>query len=117
MTAWQAMSRFVRARDKRCVTCGGPPEHAGHYRHNSERSQSLGGNALWFDLRNINAQCSSCNTYRAGNLNEYAIYLEQKHGTGILQELNILYRTPKKWTRAEVEAKRRSFQEASEIIY
>jgi hypothetical protein len=113
MTTWQAMSRFVRARDKRCVTCpNGVAEHAGHYRHNSERSQSLGGNALWFDLRNINGQCSACNTYRSGNLNAYAIYLEEKHGPGILQELNNLWLTPKKWTREELMEKRTFFEEA-----
>ena len=116
MTTWQAMSRFVRARDKLCVTCSGPGEHAGHYRHNSERSQSLGGNALWFDLRNINAQCNACNNYRSGNLNEYAIFLEKKHGPGILQELNTLWLTPKKWTRAEIEEKRRQFTEAYEQL-
>jgi CRISPR/Cas system-associated protein Csm6 len=52
ITTWQAMSRFVRARDKRCVT----------------------------------------------------------------QELNTLYRTPKKWTREEIEAKRTSFTEAYEQL-
>lgn len=109
MTTWQAMSRFVRSRDPKCVTCGGPNEHAGHYKHNSERSQQLGGNALWFDLRNINSQCVSCNTYKAGNLTLYAIYLEEKHGVGILQELNRLWLIPKKWTREEIEAKRQSF--------
>lgn len=110
------MSRFARARGKRCVTCpNGVAEHAGHYRHNTERSQSLGGNALWLDLRNINAQCNACNNYRSGSLNEYAIYFEKKHGSGILQELNTLYRTPKV-DRTEIEEKRRFFTDAYEQL-
>jgi hypothetical protein len=103
--AWQAISRFVRARDKRCVTCpNGLAEDAGHFIHNSERSQSLGGNALWYDARGINGQCTGCNRFRSGNLVQYALYLEGKYGPGIIQELNTLYRTHKKWTRDEIEA-------------
>jgi hypothetical protein len=117
MTTWQAMSRFVRARDNyKCVTCGGVGGEAGHYQHNSERNQSLGGNALWFDARNVHAQCTHCNKFLSSNPEPYALYLEQKYGFGILQELNALYQTGKKWTRAELEEKRKSFTEAYEQL-
>ena len=106
------MSRFVRARDKRCVTCGGPGQEAGHYKHNTERSQQLGGNALWFDPRNVHAQCTRCNKWLSSNPVAYALYLEEKYGPGILQELNKLWLTPKKWTREDIEAKRKMFDEA-----
>lgn len=100
---WVALSKFVRQRDKKCVTCGGPPDDAGHFIHNSERSQSLGGNELWYDLRNINAQCTRCNRFKSGNLAPYALYLEEKYGHGVIQELHDLWRKPKKWTREEIQ--------------
>lgn len=103
---WVAVSLFVRKRDGyRCVTCGatGVNMDCGHYRHNSERSQSLGGNALWYDLRNLNCQCAFyCNKNLSGNLTKYALFLEEKYGHGILQEFNSLYKTYKKWTREEL---------------
>lgn len=102
--SWIAISGFVRRKDKyRCITCGESGNECGHYQRNSERNQLLGGNLLWYDLRNLNCQCSRCNKYLSGNLNKYAIYLEKKYGKGILQELNKLYFTPKKWTREELE--------------
>jgi len=61
---------------------------------------------------NISAQWHVCSNYRSGNLNEYAIYLEGKHGPGILQEFNKLWLTPKKWTREEIVAKRKIFDDA-----
>jgi hypothetical protein len=112
ITTWQAMARFIRARDPLCVTCGNPTTEAGHYKHNSERSQSLGGNALWFDARNVHGQCGVCNRWKSGNLAAYALFLEEKYGPGILQDLNDLYRTPKKWTREELEKMRRFYAEA-----
>lgn len=106
--AWQSFARYIRKRDPHCVTCliDGKfvlTDHAGHYRHNSERNQSLGGNALWYDTININGQCVGCNTYKSGNLEPYARYLEHKHGTGILQVISKKYFTYKKWTREELE--------------
>ena len=95
----------MRKRDKyQCVTCGatGTNMDCGHYRHNTERSASFGGNKLWFDLRNLNCQCSfSCNKMKSGNPVPYAIYLEKKYGAGILQKIDRLYKTHKKWTREE----------------
>lgn len=109
---WEALSRFVRARDKQCVTCGGPPDDAGHFQYNTERNQQLGGNALWYDLRNINAQCAKCNRFAAGMLVPYSLYLQRKYEPNIVQELYLLWLTPKKWTLEEIEAKRVLFEEA-----
>jgi len=102
--AWEATSKFVRERDKyKCVTCGRKGNHCGHYQRNSERKADLGGNELWYDLRNLNCQCVVCNNYESGNLANYALFLERKHGKGVLQELNKLYNKPKKWTPEELE--------------
>jgi hypothetical protein len=47
-------------------------------------------------------RCPQCNKWKNGNLNAYAIFLERKYGHGILEELDFLYRTPKKFSREEL---------------
>jgi len=102
--AWKAISAFVRKRDKMCVTCKvNPAVHCGHYRHNTERNADLGGNALWYDERNLHGQCAGCNTYKYGALDQYALYLTDKFGHEVLKEIDTLWRTPRKWTRQEIE--------------
>lgn len=120
MRLWTLVSLYVRKRDGyRCVTCGafGVSMDCGHYRHNSERNASLGGNELWWDLRNLNCQCAFyCNRHRSGNLASYALYLEKKYGAGILQELNRLHMKAKKWTREEVLDKIAWFEKELSMI-
>lgn len=99
-----AISKFVRKAEPRCVTCGGSNDHAGHYQFNSERNAQLGGNALWYDIRNIHSQCVGCNNYKSGNLIPYTIFMEKRYGRGIVQEIRRLWQTPKKWHREEIEA-------------
>ena len=106
--AWEAISRFVRQRDPLCVACmvegkQVPSAHCSHFRYNSERNQTLGGNALWYDIRNLNGCCVGCNLYKSGNLASYALYLEMRYGHGILQELHELWDTPKKFTEKEIQ--------------
>jgi hypothetical protein len=70
--AWKAFSKYIRARDKRCVTCiTGGAENAGHFHHN----------VLDFDEENVNAQCVRCNKWLHGNLNVYSAYLLRKLGS------------------------------------
>jgi hypothetical protein len=109
--AWKAVSRYVRTRDKRCVTCGGSPDHAGHFQYNTERNKQLGGNELWYDIRNVHAQCVGCNNYKSGNLVPYTIFMEEKYGSGIVLDLYKLWRTPKKWTREEIEAVTKHYED------
>lgn len=100
---WSVFARYIRLRDRTCVTCGGPAENAGHYIHNTERRSQYGGNELWYDERNINSQCIKCNAFQRGKLDKYAEYLEKKYGHGILQELRAKFNTYKKWTKEELE--------------
>lgn len=44
--------------------------------------------ALRYDPRNTHPSCRRCNRFMGGNLQAYSLYLEQKYGAGILQELN-----------------------------
>lgn len=71
----------------KCVTCGkiDAPEnmHAGHFVGRANRC------TRW-DERNVNVQCVSCNTYKEGNKDEYALFLVKKYGVEVLDELNRL---------------------------
>jgi hypothetical protein len=101
---WQALSRYVRSLSPYCYTCNGQASQAGHFIHNGDKpNKNLGGNALWYDLRNIRPQCSACNLYKSGNLTKYAERLVEEQGAGILKELHSLHRTPKKWTLQELK--------------
>lgn len=53
----------------------------GHYisrRHHSVR----------WNLRNCHLQCVTCNGFRGGNLDEYALNLQRSYGDSILEELH-----------------------------
>lgn len=109
---------YVRIRDGgKCITCGVKKPisqmQAGHFIHNSDKGNKvLGGNLLWYDLRNLNCQCMQCNHFKSGNLGKYAEALEAKYGHGILQELRVLFNTPKKWSKEELKHLIESFKVA-----
>lgn len=116
--AWQALSRLVRAEEPKCCTCGAPTEHAGHWKHNTDKeNKQLGGNELWYDRRNVHGQCLQCNNFRSSNPVEYAIFMEEKYGHGIIQELYRLYRTPKKWTILEILAVKDKYEDLLVGVY
>lgn len=76
--AWATFSKWIRARDGKCVTCGSEnTPQAGHRWHGK----------LDFDEININQQCSGCNKWRQGNLSKYDDYLISKYGMEVWQEL------------------------------
>ena len=70
--AWNTFSKWIRNRDKKCVTCGSTTTlQAGHYWHGK----------LDFDEININTQCAGCNHFKSGNLAVYGEYLVKKYGS------------------------------------
>lgn len=75
---WDIFSKWIRNRDKQCVTCGSRVTlQAGHFWHG----------VLDFDEMNVNAQCSGCNHFRSGNLAKYSIYLIDKYGIKKFKDL------------------------------
>ena len=90
--AWKVFSAYVRKRDPKCVCCGNPTAHAGHYIHG----------AMDFIEINVNGQCCACNTFKHGNHPQYAIYLEETYGHGILQELEAERHVPVKFTAEDL---------------
>jgi len=119
---WQAVSRFIRTRDPLCVTClmagkQTPSTEAGHYKHTSDKGNAqLGGNEVWYDARNLNGQCGTCNRWNSGELDLYGLYLEKTYGFGICQELNKLYNTPKKWTLEMLADVRAAYERRTAIL-
>lgn len=84
-------SQFIRQREAdasgytQCVTCKRKFHwkdlDAGHFvgrRHLSTR----------YDERNVWPQCRGCNRFRNGNLDEYALFLLNRFGQSVLDELN-----------------------------
>lgn len=77
--AWKTFGDYIKARDKRCVTCGSTNNpQAGHFWHA----------VLDFDEENINQQCMKCNHFLSGNLAVYAVYLLGKLGKEGFDNLN-----------------------------
>jgi len=79
-------SKFIRQRDKGiCETCGVKKEEkyqqCGHYIPRSHMNTR-------YDEENCNCQCFRCNIKLKGNMDEYAIRLKSKYGTGILERLH-----------------------------
>lgn len=99
---WEWFSRYIRLRDNfTCITCGKQDYssniHAGHYCPQSK------GNRLRFDERNVHAQCDSCNRFKSGNLYVYALELQRRYGSGILEELDAVKNEVRKFTHEELE--------------
>jgi len=91
-------SLYIRQRDAvdgiaTCVTCGAKAPwqkmQNGHY---VSRSHT----ATRFDERNCSTQCVSCNMFKGGNMDEYALYLIKTYGKNVLNELNKLKQTIRK---------------------
>lgn len=79
-------SIYIRMRDNGvCFTCGSKTfwkyQQNGHYVSRAVLS-------LRWDERNCNCQCPSCNVFKHGNMDEYALALQRKHGKDILEKLN-----------------------------
>jgi hypothetical protein len=87
-----------------CCTCKAlhPPEDmdAGHYISRETK-------ATRWDERNVHPQCRSCNRFKEGKKDEYALFLIKKYGEGILEELNQLkwkpFRLDDLWLMGQVE--------------
>lgn len=80
LKAWQAFSEYIRSRDPKCVTCGGPSQQAGHFidgRHN----------AVLFSEEGVHSQCYHCNVGLKGNKVEYWLFMEKRYGRPTIDKL------------------------------
>ncbi len=118
-TAWDWCSRYIRLRDAikfcedngidlgqfnnpklilvKCCTCSAVGSwqykmQAGHY-----HSRGLGGGSgVYWDERNIAAQCPQCNEHKQGAAQEFEVYLRDLYGQEVLDELALKHRIPQK---------------------
>lgn len=79
-------SIYIRKRDKGiCFTCFKADDwkymQAGHY-------ISRNHNSLRYDERNVHCQCRGCNIFKHGNMDVYALRLQQEYGNNIFIEFN-----------------------------
>lgn len=89
---WKVFSEYVRRKDAdwqgfvRCVTCGKSLHwkemDAGHYNPKTD------GLAMYFEEKNVHPQCTYCNRFRHGNIQQYSLYLIRKYGPDVLKELD-----------------------------
>ena len=106
---WKIFSKFIRFRDAdergycHCISCNKIDNwkklDAGHY---IPKGSDM---ALKFNEINVNAQCSSCNVYKSGNIIEYRIGLIKKYGEKIVKKLELSHQfktTHKKLNQLEI---------------
>tara|TARA_R100000541_G_scaffold42975_1_gene50205 strand:- start:2027 stop:2419 length:393 start_codon:yes stop_codon:yes gene_type:complete len=101
-------SEYIRLRDSdykgncKCISCGkeaqafGGSTHAGHLF--SRRYLSIR-----FDEKNVNAQCSYCNTFLNGNQIKAARGVDNKWGKGTVNELESRMHITTKLNRVDYE--------------
>ncbi len=99
---WKHFSLYIRQRDNfKCISCGKQCDKstsdAGHF---IPKTKGLG---IYFDVRNVNAQCQSCNRWKHGNLAPYALALTRKYGPQVLEDLDKLANQTIKISREEYE--------------
>lgn len=92
----------------RCVTCGRAEPwkriQCGHF-------VSRVHLATRFYERNCAPQDYSCNVLRRGNASEFALWLVDSYGPGIIEELARKKRQQVKYTRSDLESIRDSYRE------
>ena len=101
-------SEYIRLRDSdhkgncKCISCGkeapafGGSIHAGHFmsrRHLATR----------WDEKNVNSQCSYCNTFLNGNQYRASIGINNKYCNGTAEELEKRSKTIIKLSRVDYE--------------
>lgn len=95
----RVFSLFIRNRDAvelqgRCCTCNAPGSQCGHY-------IKRGWHKLRWNPKNAALQCPRCNHFLDGNQDEFAVFLVNKYGIDILNELHA-QKFPHKVTREEL---------------
>lgn len=105
--AWELCSRAIRLEAREsdglvtCITCGvrlpwNRGIQAGHF---------IDGryNAILFDERGIHPQCMGCNVMLNGRKEEYFVFMEEKYGREVIDELRRQRNQSRSFTVEELE--------------
>ena len=108
-TANEYLSKYILLRDAiedhidrsfayvKCRTCGkimdrfSNSSHAGHFRSKGKG----GGSGVYYDERNVHAQCNDCNKWEQGNMAEYYPFMQNKYGQKVIDELRAKHYLPR----------------------
>lgn len=113
---WTAFSQYIRKRHADpmtgyVMTCDGfikhwKETHCGHLIHNTERSQSLGGNELWFYENNFAPQSAQGNYFNANDsAKKYMLWAVKKYGSEEVDKMWKMKLTPRQYTEEELSEK------------
>lgn len=103
--AWRLLSKAIRLEAQepggwvQCVTCGvhlpSDRMQAGHFIDGR-------ANAILFDERGIHPQCYACNVIYNGRKDEYWVFMERRHGRGVIDELMAAKSVAREFSRDEL---------------
>lgn len=98
--AQRVFNTYIRKRDrtKRCISCNGEVEQAGHYLTVTKNT------ALRFNVDNVHGQCIECNCFKHGNIVEYRKGLINRIGEEKVLKLENSQYTVHKWTDDQLNA-------------
>lgn len=114
-TAWKWFSLYIKERDNwTCQTCGrtgrGRFMNAGHY------IQAFGHAAVFFDERNVFAQCVNCNLWGGGKQAILRDVVIKKFGEKAEKELWEKAKKTKQWTKKELKELSRVYKDKYEKL-
>lgn len=113
--AWKLFSEWVRrkAADYKetaaCVSCGSViPWKTGDAGHFIPKSRGL---VYYFHEKNVHFQCKVCNIWNKEQAKiRYTLYMQNKYGPNIVQELEELSLHPAKYSRVDYEVMIETFK-------
>lgn len=83
-----------------CRTCGKilsrleSGSHAGHF-----ITKGHGGSSgVYYDERNVHTQCHKCNVWEEGNSIEFIVFMQDKYGYEVIEELRLKHKLPRRAT-------------------
>lgn len=120
---WKTFSLYIRKSfadpvSGMLLTCDGEwkfwqDTHCGHLINNSERSQSLGGNELWYYEHNFAPQSGSGNYFNKNDsAKKYMLWAVKRYGADEVDEMFKMKQRPRKYTEEELLAKVLYYQDA-----
>ena len=112
---WQMFSKYIRKsyanENGMVLTCDGKWVHwqetdCGHLYAGTERSQSGGGNELWYYENNFAPQSNNGNRFNAeDSAKVYMAWAIKKYGIEEVEHMGRLKQIPRKFTEEELQAK------------
>lgn len=109
-TAWKWFALYIKERDKwTCQTCGkigrGRFMNAGHY------IQAFGNASVFFDEKNVYAQCVNCNLWGGGKQAILRDIVIKRFGKKEEENLWKKAKKTKQWTEEEIKELAKEYKE------